>query len=165
MSDSATPTTADPGQDADGQQTFSLDYVKSLREEAAKHRTAKQTAVDELSAKHEKALAKALAEAQAASDTKLAEALSESSAKDLVVAKLKVAFEMNVPADKLDSFLDTVQGSTPDEVAESAKKLSDLVGGFQSGTKAFDPTQGMGGQTPPLNGNPLLKSLQQKLGM
>lgn len=163
MSDSESTTPAAEAPVAEEQQTFSLEYVKSLRDEAAKHRTAKQAAVEELTAKHEADMA----EAQSAFEAKYGELQTEVNSKDLTIAKLRAAFELNVPADKLDSFLDTVQGSTPEEVSESAKKLSDLVGGFQvqKGTPAYDPTQGMGTQHPPLNGNPLLKSIEQKLGI
>lgn len=161
MSDIASTTPADPAPEADEQQTFSLDYVKSLRDEAAKHRTAKQAVVEELTAKHEKALA----DAQAEFDVKSTEFQAQLSSKDIEVAKLRAAFDLKVPADKLDSFLETVKGSTPDEVRESAKKLSDLVGGFQQGIPAIDPTQGTGNTHQPLNGNPLLHSLQQKLGI
>lgn len=163
MSDSESTTPAAEAPVAEEQQTFSLEYVKSLRDEAAKHRTAKQAVVEELTAKHEKALA----EAQATFDVKSTEFQGEISSKDVSIAKLRAAFELKVPSDKLDSFLDSIQGSTPDEVQESAKKLSDLVGGFQAqpGIPAFDPTQGQGTQHPPLNGNPLLKSIEQKLGI
>ena len=164
MSDNESTTPAAEAPEADGQQTFSLEYVKSLRDEAAKHRTAKQAIVDELTAKHDVALNAAKAEAEA----KYAELQGEATSKDVSIAKLRAAFELNVPADKLESFLDSVQGSTPDEVQESAKKLSDLVGGFQPKSAvipAIDPTQGQGTQHPPLNGNPLLRSIEKKLGI
>jgi hypothetical protein len=164
MSDSESTTpAAESAPEANEPQTFSLDYVKTLRDEAAKHRTAKQAIVEELTAKHDVALT----EVKTAAEAKIAEAHGESASKDVNIAKLRAAFELKVPADKLDSFLDSVQGTTPEEVQESAKKLSDLVGGFQTqtGTPAFDPTQGQGTQHPPLNGNPLLKSIEQKLGI
>jgi len=164
MSDTDTaPQSAESAPEADAQ-TFTLEYVQQLRNEAAKHRTAKQAIEAELTAKHDVALAAAKTEAEA----KIAELQGESSSKDVAVEKLKAAFELNVPADKLDSFLETVQGTTPEEVRESAKKLSDLAGGFQPkapGIPAIDPTQGQGANQPALNSNALLKSLQQKLGI
>jgi len=168
MSDTANATPAaatETAPEAAEPQTFTLDYVQQLRNEAAKHRTAKQAIENELKAQHDVALAAAKAEAEA----KLSELQGESSSKDVAIEKLKAAFELNVPADKLDSFLGAVQGSTPDEVRESAKKLSELAGGFQpkaAGIPAFDPTQGQGaGSQPALNSNALLKSLTQKLGI
>lgn len=163
MSDNESATPAVEAPEAGEQQTFSLDYVKSLRDEAAKHRTAKQAIVDELKAQHEQAVASLKAEA----DVKVAEAQAVIGAKEIEVAKLKAALELGVPKDKIETFVDSIKGSTVDEVKSSAKALSDLAGGFAApatNMPAFDPTQGQGSQALPLNGDPLLRALKQKLG-
>lgn len=161
MSDTAVDTST-PAQEAEPAQTFTLEYVQQLRNEAAKHRTAKQALQDELTAQHKEATAALQAEA----DVKVSEAQATIGAKEIEVAKLKAALELGVPKDKVETFVDSIKGSTVDEVNASAKALSDLAGGFatSASSPAFDPTQGQGLQNLPLNGDPLLRALKQKLG-
>lgn len=154
--DNTTSTEAAP--EAGSEQTFTLEYVQQLRNEAAKHRTAKQAVEDKLKAQHEQALVAAKAEA----DVKIAEAQALVGAKDIEVAKLKAALELGVPRDKIETFVDSIKGSTVEEVNASAKSLSDLAGGFAApaaSATATDPTQGRGAQPHPLNSDGLLRSI------
>lgn len=142
-------------------ETFSLEYVQQLRGEAAKYRNEKKSAVE--AAKTETAQ-----EWEGKLNTeksKYAELQSKYDAKSVEMAKLLAAIELEVPSDKLLSFADLIKGDDEDSIKASAKSVLDLVGGFaEKPDPATDPTQGKGGGTLPLNGDPLLNALKRAVG-
>lgn len=140
------------------QQTFDAEYVKKLRAESAKHRTeakanaeaARRLAELEESQKTEQ---QKLAERAEAADSRTAELEREN-------LHLRTALEKGLPLE----LVDRLRGDTPDEVAADAETLLTLVAppdrepnqpGFDGGARSAKP----------LNGDPLLNSVKQKLGI
>ena len=169
MSDDLTPTDATTTEtqavsekplEASGK-TFDEAYVKSLRDEAAAARVAKKDAVD--------AAVKLANEAHqaelAARDTAAAELQNELAAARLELEKYRIAVEAKVPSDKVAAFVNILQGSDSESIAESAKSALELAGGFSATKSAFDPTQGFGGKPLPLNGDPILDALKKAVGV
>lgn len=141
-------------------ETFSRDYVEGLRSEAAKYRNEKKDAVEAA-----KAAVAAEWEAKfAAKDVEFAALQSDSLSKDVTLAKVKAAIDLKVPSDKVLAFAEHVKGDTEEAIAESAKSVFELAGGFSTTSPAFDPTQGSGGNHLPLNGDPLLNALKKAVG-
>lgn len=119
--------------------TYWQGEIRSLRDEAAKHRTAKQEykaqleaakpkldQFDEITEKHEALLYQ--------HETANAE-----------LGKLKAALEAQIPADRILSLASRIQGNTPEEWKEDAKALAEMVSSGTKVTPATDPSQGNGG--------------------
>lgn len=165
MSDTTPTPDSDPIPEkapvASSPEMFGLEYVQQLRSEAAKYRTEKKDAVDAaVTATNQQWEEKASAER-----ARIAELQGRYDAKELELAKLKVAIGLEVPAEKLLGFVDLVKGSTEDEIKASAQSVLDLIGGFNKRNPATDPTQGKGGGPLALNGDPLLAALKQAVGV
>lgn len=119
---------------------FAQNHIRDLRAEAARHRTAKNDAVQQ-----------AKLEAQTEFETKLAESNTAHEAikgqlaqATLSLEKLKAAIEAGIPVDKLTSFASRLQGNTPEELKADAVEVKKIFGVTNSNT-ASDPSQGMGG--------------------
>jgi hypothetical protein len=165
MSDTASTPEATTGELAQAvttpPETFSREYVESLRNEAAKYRTEKTGAVEA-----------AKTEAQAALDAKLAEkdtAYTELEGKlgvaGLELSKIRIALELGVPSDKVLAFAEILKGATDEELKESGNTSFQLFGGLKSANAAaIDPTQGSGNTHLPLNGDPLLAMVKRAVG-
>jgi hypothetical protein len=142
--------------------TYGEDYVKELRQQAAKYRTEKNSAVEEakekLTADYQAALA--------AKDAELAEASISFTSKELEIAKLKIAMQTidSVVASRAEKLADLLKGDDADSIAQSAESAYELFGGFNSTAPATDPTQGRGSNVLPLNGDPLLSALKGLVG-
>lgn len=162
MSDTITQTDTTnseaPVATADGEKTFSLEYVQELRRENAAQRTSKAEAV-------EAAVAAVTAEYEAKladKDTAHTELQNQFEAAQLELEKYRVAISSKVPSDKVQAFVDILKGNTAEEISESAKAAYELAGGFStSKSPAFDPSQGIGGKKDPipLNGDPILQAV------
>lgn len=153
-----TPEAAAP--EAAAPETFSKEYVQELRAEAARHRTAKNEAVEavrtEMKTQYEAALAD--------KDVKYLELQNQLGQAWIELEKVYTAIEAKVPSEKVRAFAAILQGDDPDTIKESAKTAADLFGGLDNKGPAFDPTQGKGGTPLPLNGDPLLNALKKVVG-
>lgn len=161
MSDTATETevTAPPAQEAPRAETFSLDYVQGLRQEAAKYRTEKNEAV-----------AAAKSELMAELESKLSEKdsfaeqlQSELSARELELTKLKAVLAADIPSSDVLEVATLVQGSDEESVSESVKRVKSLIGKVPAKDRPVDPSQGSGNHLP-LNGDPLLETIKRMVG-
>lgn len=129
--------------------------LAEARAEAAKYRVEKNQAVDQ-----------AKADAAAAYMTEKAELEGKLSKSESNLLRLRIAVGAKVPADKIETFAERLQGETEDELRSDAEKLKEL---FASPEKsgpdpAVDPLQGSGNHLP-LNGDPMLQALKAKVGI
>lgn len=165
MSDE-TPTTPEETpevQETPKGETFSLEYVQQLRQEAAKYRNEKKTAVEEAVSK----LTTELEQKLAAKDVEIAEATTNFSSRELELEKLKIAMRAvdQTAASRAEKLAELLKGSTEDEILSSAESAKELFGGFVKNSPAVDPTQGSGGGVIPLNGDPILQALKAAVKM
>lgn len=107
----APPANEGPEPKGDKPETFSREYVESLRAEAAKHRTRAQELEDANKSDLEKAQTKAQRAEQAKADA------------EAKLLRYEIAAEKEVPADALD-FL---TGNTREELEAKADRLLELV--------------------------------------
>lgn len=159
-----TPAVATPSAPvADGVNTFSLDYVKQLRDEAAGHRTAKVSAVEEAKA----ALTTEFDTERTEAATKFAEQATTLSARELDLVKLKAVLTSEDPEGRILGLTSLVQGNDEATITEHVKTVKALLGTAAPGfVPAVDPSQGGGGKPPiPLNGDPILAKLKEKLNI
>jgi|SRR5699024_520989 len=172
MSDPVTPNPADVAAAAGGGQepqkpveTFSREYVEDLRAEAAKYRTEKKDAVD--AAKTE-ARAEAVQEYEtqvAERDSKIGELETTLSDRTLELTKLKAVLSAEIPSEDVLEVAELVQGTDEESISESVKRVKALLSKGSPKSPAFDPTQGSGNNHIPLNGDPVLKALNNALGL
>ncbi|QFP95500.1 scaffolding protein [Mycobacterium phage GaugeLDP] len=172
MSDNPTPDSTPEGTPAPEAATpmepqgkvYDEAYVKALRDEAASHRVAKKDAVEaavkELNEKHAAELA--------ARDTAYTELQNELGAAWIELEKVYLSLDAKVPNDKVRAFIEILDGTDRDSIAESVEKRLSLVEGLGGGkpSPAFDPSQGRGGRPPlPLNGDPILDAISRAVGI
>jgi hypothetical protein len=157
--DTTTETVSAPTPEVAKPETFSLDYVQGLRQEAAKYRTEKNDAV--AAAKAE--LAAQFDGALAAKDAEFEELKQAVSARELELIKLRAILSAGIPSEDVLEVSTLVQGNTEDEVSESVNRVKQLIGKAPSKERPVDPSQGSG-NTIPLNGDPLLESLKKIVG-
>ena len=159
MSDeSPTTETAPPAQVAP-QETFTLDYVQGLRQEAAKYRTEKNDAVEKAKADVIRDYEAKLSERESAFNDTQAE-LSE---RTLELLKLKAIVSENIPVEDVLDVLTLVQGSDEATVSESVKRVKSLMDKTPSRERPVDTSQGTGNVLP-LNGDPLLETVRRIVG-
>jgi hypothetical protein len=161
--DNTTPeTAATPDQGlAPAVETFSREYVTELRNEAAKARTDKKSAVEVAKAERDTEWQEQVNASQA-EQTRLQTELGDSWVE---LQKLHSAISAGVPTDKLLAFASVLKGSTADELDSAAKSAKDLFGGFNKNDPATDPTQGSGGRSPlALNSDALLQAVKSAVG-
>lgn len=155
----ATPAAVAPVAPAE---TFSLDYVQTLRQEAAKYRTEKNDAVsaakDEINRDWATKVT-TVEEKSSALEADLGDAW-------VYAAKIEAAVAAGVPSEKLLAFVQILKGSDAATIKASVESASALFGGFNIAVPATDPTQGSGGVPPlGLNSDELLNSVKSKLGL
>lgn len=140
-------------------ETFSLDYVQGLRQEAAKYRTEKNDAVAaakaELAANYDKALA--------AKDSEYEELKQYVSARELDLIKLRAALTAGIPSEDVLEVVTLVQGEDEESISESVNRVKSLIGKAPARDRPIDPSQGSSNSIP-LNGDPLLESLKKIVG-
>lgn len=153
--DSVTPAT----QEVSKPETFSLDYVQGLRQEAAKYRTERNEAVanvkTELQSEFESQLA--------AKDSEFGELKSELSARQVELIKLKAILAAGIPTDDVLTVAELVQGTDETTVSESVERVKSLIGKSPAKDRPVDPSQGSGNALP-LNGDPLLETIKRIVG-
>jgi hypothetical protein len=161
MSDETQTTTTEnaaPAQEAPAE-TFSREYVQELRNEAAKYRTEKNTAVEAARAEVIKDYEAKLAQ----KDGSLSEMESEVSARSLELLKLKMVLNEGIPTEDVLDVVSLVQGADEETVSESVKRVKSLIGKAPAKERPVDPSQGQGNHLP-LNGDPLLETVKRMVG-
>ncbi|ATW60883.1 scaffolding protein [Mycobacterium phage Archetta] len=143
--------------------TFSAEYVKDLREEAARYRTEKKDAVE--AAKTE-TRAEVVAEYEpqiADRDTKIAELERTVADQTAELLKLKAVVDAKVPVEDVFTVAELVHGADQESISESVKRVMSIYGKKQKPDVPTDPSQGSGGATP-LNGDPIANLLKRAVG-
>jgi hypothetical protein len=161
MSDETQTTTTEnaaPAQEAPAE-TFSREYVQELRNEAAKYRTEKNTAVEAARAEVIKDYESKLAQ----KDGSLSEMETEVSARQLELLKLKMVLNEGIPTEDVLDVVSLVQGADEETVSESVKRVKSLIGKKPPADRPVDPSQGQGNHLP-LNGDPLLETVKRMVG-
>ncbi|TCO56791.1 hypothetical protein [Actinocrispum wychmicini] len=132
--------------------------------EAAKYRTERNDAVNtvktDLTAAFETQLAQVTA-AHEATKADLAKAAVD-------MLKVQAALTADVPAASALEFASLLQGNTPEEITAHAAKVKALFGGVSAAparTPAVDLSPSGDNNPLALNGDPLLESLKNKLGI
>lgn len=148
-----------PAQVAPQQETFSLDYVQGLRQEAAKYRTEKNEAVEKAKADVIRDYESKLSEREAAFN----EVQGELSARALELLKLKAVLAEGIPVEDVLEVTALIQGEDEATVSESVKRVKSLLGKAPAKERPVDPSQGQGNVLP-LNGDPLLESVKRIVG-
>lgn len=140
-------------------ETFSLDYVQGLRNEAAKYRTEKKDAVEVAKAE----VIREYEQKAAERDTALTELQSTLSGRDLELLKLKSILAAEIPSEDVLDVATLVQGIDEESVSESVNRVKALLGKSPSKAPAVDPSQGSGSHMA-LNGDPLLEMVKRAVG-
>lgn len=161
MSEDTTTETVTPvvQQEVAKPETFSLDYVQGLRQEAAKYRTERNEAVANVKAELESNFAQQLSE----KDGEFTELKVQLSAREVELLKLKSILAAGISADDVLTVADLVQGSDETSVSESIERVKSLIGKNPPRDRPIDPSQGSG-NTVPLNGDPLLETIKRIVG-
>ncbi|MDV6975330.1 hypothetical protein [Mycobacterium intracellulare] len=162
MSD--TPTTPETPEtpaapEAPKQETFSRDYVETLRQEAARYRNEKKTAADEARAETIKDYEGKLAE----KDTAYSEMESAFGEAYTELLKLKAILREEIPAEDVLEVLELVQGNDAETIEASVKRVKSLLGKSPAKDRAIDPSQGKGNPIP-LNGDKVTNMLKAAVG-
>jgi hypothetical protein len=160
MSEETTTESVTATPEVNKPETFSLDYVQGLRQEAAKYRTEKNDAV--AAAKAE--LAAQFDNALAAKDTEFEELKQNVSARELELIKLRAALAAGIPSEDVLEVVTLIQGDSEESISESVNRVKALIGKAPAKDRPIDPSQGSSNSIP-LNGDPLLESLKKIVGV
>jgi hypothetical protein len=140
-------------------ETFSLDYVQGLRQEAAKYRTEKNDAV-------EKAKGEVIKDYEGqltAKEASLNSLQAEFNTASLQLLKMQAVLEAEIPVEDVLDVVALVQGEDEKTVTESVKRVKSLLGKAPAKERPVDPSQGSGNHLP-LNGDPLLETVRRIVG-
>ena len=160
MSEDTTTEAVTPvAQEAPKPETFSLEYVQGLRQEAAKYRTERNEAVANVKAELQAEFESQLS----AKDNEFGELKSQLTAREVELLKLKAILAAGIPTDDVLTVADLVQGSDETTVSESVERVKSLIGKNPPKDRPIDPSQGSG-NTLPLNGDPLLETIKRIVG-
>lgn len=159
MSDNATPETAPEAPAAAPQETFSLEYVQGLRQEAAKYRTERNEAVERAKAEVIRDYEGKLSERETAFN----ELQGQMSDRALELLKLKAVISEGIPVEDVMDVAALIQGSDEASVSESVKRVKSLLDKAPKTERPVDPSQGSGNVLP-LNGDPLLETVKRMVG-
>lgn len=122
---------------------FAQDMIKSLRDEAAKHRTAKGEAVEAAKAELTASLTADFETKLAAQKAETEAAQTETSTHKLALDKLRTALGARVEPtvfEEVELFAGQLKGSTEDEVKTEADGLKRLLGAAWGKVPATDPS-------------------------
>lgn len=158
MSDDAT-TEATPEAPAAPQETFSLEYVQGLRQEAAKYRSERKDAVERAKAEVIRDYEGKLSERESAFN----ELQGQLSDRGLELLKLKAVISEGIPVEDVLDVAALIQGSDEESVSESVRRVKSLLDKAPVRERPVDPSQGSGNVLP-LNGDPLLESVKRMVG-
>lgn len=128
--------------------------------EAAKYRNEKKSAVEAAKAE----VVNEYEQKVGGFQTQLEELKGEVSARELELVKLRTAIDAGVPNEAIAKFASLLQGSTEDEVKSHAEEVKDLFKLKPPADRPVDHSQGSGGSSLPLNGDPLLNALKRAVG-
>ena len=136
---------------------WAREAINKANSEAAKYRTEKNSAVEAAKAEVTDSFTSKIKELEA----QIEEKSSEASQANLNVERVKAAIKVGISTDKLESFAELLHGSTQEELVAHAERLKGLftVANGSSG-KATDRSQGSGGASGPLNGDPILDAVR-----
>jgi hypothetical protein len=158
--ESATPVAPSAPEATPQAETFTLDYVQKLRDEAAGHRVKAKEAGDAARAEVIKEYEGKMAE----KDTAFTELSQTAKADSEMLLKLNAVIAAKIPVDDIADVVTLVQGSDAESISESVARVKSLLGKAPAAVSAVDRTQGTGGGTIPLNGNPVLDMLKNAVG-
>ena len=159
MSDETATETVPAEAPAAQQETFSLDYVQGLRQEAAKYRSERKDAVERAKAEVIRDYEGKLSERESA----FSELQGELSARSLELLKLKAVVAEGIPVEDVLDVAALIQGSDEAAVSDSVKRVKSLLDKAPKTERPVDPTQGSGNVLP-LNGDPLLETVKRMVG-
>lgn len=129
---------------------FARNIITGLRQENAKHRTAKSEAVEAAKLEAQTAFEATLAESTTAHEAtrgELAGAQTELLKLQAALSTpgvLKAALAAENPGEYLAEFASLLQGSNAEEIAAHAGRVTGLLGNAPTHTPAVDPSQGLG---------------------
>lgn len=162
------PDTSTPDSGEDAGKTFSAEYVKDLRDEAAKYRTEKSSAVEAAKVDTRAEVIKEYEPQLADKTGEIASLKADLSVATVENLKLKaVLASEGVDAGDVLELVELVQGDDEESISESAKRVLKFYSKQDKDPKSppFDPTQGHGGGgAVPLNGDPILNILKAAVG-
>jgi hypothetical protein len=160
MSDTATTESVSaPAPEVAAPETFSLDYVQGLRQEAAKYRTERNDAVEKAKAEVIRDYEGQLSERESAFN----ELKGELSVRDIELLKLKAVVSEGIPTEDILDVTALIQGSDEATISESVKRVKSLLDKAPTRERPVDPSQGSGNVLP-LNGDPLLDMVKRVVG-
>lgn len=166
------PAPKDDAAKAPEPKVFDEDYVKQLRAEAAKHRSEAKKAADELEKLRRAAMSEQERAIAEATDAGYKRALSEIGSR-LVDAEIKAAAAGRFTEGQMTVLLQGLNRTAflADDGTVDVKSVQAFVEGLapappEPKMPGFpDLGQGARSAAPPLNGDPLLRDLKQKLGI
>lgn len=135
---------------------WAREAINKANSEAAKYRTEKNSAVEAAKAEVTDSFTSKIKELEA----QIEEKSSEASQANLNVERVKAAIKVGISTDKLESFAELLHGSTQEELVAHAEQLKDLFTVATGASKATDRSQGSGGASGPLNGDPILDAVR-----
>lgn len=135
---------------------WAREAINKANSEAAKYRTEKNSAVEAAKAEVTDSFTSKIKELEA----QIEEKSSEASQANLNVERVKAAIKVGISTDKLESFAELLHGSTQEELVAHAEQLKDLFTVDNASSKATDRSQGSGGASGPLNGDPILDAVR-----
>jgi hypothetical protein len=160
MSDTATTESVSaPAPEVAAPETFSLDYVQGLRQEAAKYRTERNDAVEKAKAEVIRDYEGQLSERESAFN----ELKGELTVRDIELLKLKAVVSEGIPTEDILDVTALIQGSDEATISESVKRVKSLLDKAPTRERPVDPSQGSGNVLP-LNGDPLLDMVKRVVG-
>jgi hypothetical protein len=160
MSDTATTESVSaPTPEVAAPETFSLDYVQGLRQEAAKYRTERNDAVEKAKAEVIRDYEGQLSERESAFN----ELKGELSVRGVELLKLKAVVSEGIPTEDILDVAALIQGSDEETISESVKRVKSLLDKAPARERPVDPSQGSGNVLP-LNGDPLLETVKRIVG-
>lgn len=135
---------------------WARDKLTKANNEAASYRVKAREAKEEADREAE---AKYAEKIQSLEDEKAQEALSRT--------KFDIAIESKVPVEQISDFVGALNGSNEAELRESAKKVQSLMATKPQADEPVDESQGQGGgeNATSLNGDPLMRMINDKLGI
>lgn len=147
--------------------TFSADYVKDLRDEAARYRTEKKDAVDTAKTETRSEVVKEYEPQLAEKDGEIATLKADLGTATVDNLKLRAVLGAEgVSAGDVLELVELVQGTDEETISESVKRVLKVYSKNQNPVVPnSDPSQGSGGGTIPLNGDPVVRMFEQALGI
>lgn len=158
--DNPTTESTTPAQEAAPKpESFSLEYVQELRNQAAKYRTEKKEAAERAKAEVMQDYEARLAEKDQTVNSLQAELESTS----ITLRKLQAVLREGISSEDALEVASLVQGVDDDTISESVKRVKSLIGKAPEKERPVDPSQGSGNYLP-LNGDPILETVKRMVG-